>query len=147
VHLRYKIAGYSCKVATGAMVYHFVSKTSRSDNYQLIELESNLAFIRKWGFRQSRHNKVYKKAYTIKGPTTQELTKALDLFFTSKPEEANVVVEIDSSTFTQEDYTLLTQLNDIIAETTETGTFELGNVKVQLKSLESFEQDLIFIRK
>lgn len=147
VHLRYKLAGYQCKVATGAMVYHFVSKTSRSDNYQEIEMLSNLAFIKKWGFRISKYNKVYKKAYTIKGNVTPDLTNALDLFFTSTLDEANVVAEIDTSTFTQQDYTFLTQLNDIVAENNEIGMFELGNVKINVKSLESFEQDLIFIQK
>ena len=147
VHLRYKLAGYQCKVATGAMVYHFVSKTSRSDNYQEIEMMSNLAFIKKWGFRISKYNKVYKKAYTIKGNITPDLTKALDLFFTSTPKEANVIAEIDTNTFSQQDYTFLTQLNDIVAENNEIGVFELGNVKINVKSLESFEQNLIFIQK
>lgn len=147
VHLRYKLAGYDCKVANGAMVYHFVSKTSRSDNYQEIEMMSNLAFIKKWGFRISKYNKVYKKSYTIKGTVTPDLTNALDLFFTSTPEEANVVIEIDTRTFTPQDYTFLTQLNDIVAENNEVGVFELGNVKVNVKSLDSFEQDLIFIQK
>lgn len=147
VHLRYKLAGFDCKVANGAMVYHFVSKTSRSDNYQEIEMLSNLAFIKKWGFRISKYNKVYKKAYITIGNAAPDLTKALDLFFTSPLEEANVVVEIDVSTFTQQDYTFLTQLNDIVAENNEIGMFELGNVKVNVESLESFEQDLIFIRK
>jgi GT2 family glycosyltransferase len=147
VHLRYKLAGYDCKVANGAMVYHFVSKTSRSDNYQEVEMLSNLAFIKKWGFRISKYNKVYKKAYNIKGNATPDLIKALDLFFTSTLEEANVVIEVDVSTFTQQDYTFLTQLNDIVTENNEIGMFELGNVKVTVKSLESFEQDLIFIRK
>jgi hypothetical protein len=58
-----------------------------------------------------------------------------------------VVIEIDVHTFTQQDYAFLTQLNDIVAENNEVGMFELGNVKVNVKSLESFEQDLIFIRK
>lgn len=147
VHLRYKLAGFDCKVANAAMVYHFVSKTSRSDNYQEIEMMSNLAFIKKWGFRISKYNKVYKKAYIIIGTAAPDLIKALDLFFTSPLEEANVVVEIDVSTFTQQDYTFLTQLNDIVAENNEVGMFELGNVKVNVESLESFEQDLIFIRK
>jgi GT2 family glycosyltransferase len=147
VHLRYKIAGYQCKVATGAMVYHFVSKTSRSNNYQEIEMLSNLAYIKKWGFRISKYNKVYKKAYTIKGAITHELANALDLFFTSTPDKANVVAEINTSTFTPQDYTFLTQLNDIVAENGDVGTFELGNVKINVKSLESFEQDLIFIQK
>jgi GT2 family glycosyltransferase len=147
VHLRYKIAGYDCKVANGAMVYHFVSKTSRADNYQEVEMLSNLAYIKKWGFRVSKYNKVYKKAYVIKGTVTPDLTNALDLFFTSTPDEANVVAEINTSTFTQQDYTFLTQLNDIVAENGDIGTFELGNVKVTVKSLESFEKELIFIRK
>jgi GT2 family glycosyltransferase len=147
VHLRYKLAGYECKVANAAMVYHFVSKTSRSGHYQEIEMLSNLAFIRKWGFRLSKYNKVYKKSYVIKGTAASELTNALDLFFTSTPDEANVVVEIDVSTFTQQDYTFLTQLNDIVAENNEIGTFELGNVKINVKSLETFEKDLIFIQK
>jgi GT2 family glycosyltransferase len=147
VHLRYKIAGYDCKVANGAMVYHFVSKTSRADNYQEVEMLSNLAYIKKWGFRVSKYNKVYKKAYVIKGTVTPDLTNALDLFFTSTPDKANVVAEINTSTFTQQDYTFLTQLNDIVAENGDIGTFELGNVKVTVKSLESFEKELIFIRK
>jgi hypothetical protein len=108
---------------------------------------SNLAFIKKWGFRISKYNKVYKKAYIIKGTITPDLTKALDLFFTSPLEEANVVAEINVDTFTQQDYVFLTQLSDIVAENNELGVFELGSVKVTVKSLESFEQDLIFIRK
>ena len=147
VHLRYKIAGYDLKVANGALVYHFVSKTSRSDNRPEIELESNVQFVRKWGFRYSKHNKVYKKAYLLDGPAYPDLVKALDLMFKSPLDEANVIVNIDSLTFTPDDYTLLTKLNDIVFETNEIGKFELGNMKVTVKSLESFEKDLIFIRK
>ena len=147
VHLRYKIAGYDCKVATGAMVYHFVSKTSRADSYQEVEMLSNLAYMKKWGFRISKYNKVYKKAYTVKGTATPDLTNALNLLFTHTLDEANVVAEIDISTFTPQDYTFLTQLNDIVAENGDIGTFELGNVKITVKSLDSFEKELIFIRK
>ncbi len=148
VHLRYKLAGYDLKVANGAMVYHFVSKTSRSsEDYALDELESNLQFVRKWGYRYSKYNKVYKKAYKLDGPAYPDLVKALDLMFKSTPEEANIVVEIDSRTFVPDDYTSLTQLNDIVFEGNELGKFELGNMKVNVKSLESFEKDLIFIRK
>lgn len=145
VHLRYKLAGYDLKTANAAMVYHFVSKTSRADNYQEIEVQSNLAFIKKWGFRISQHNKVYKKAYVIRGNATPDLTNSLDLFFTSTLEEANIIAEIHTDTFTPQDYVFLTQLNDIIAENNDIGEFELGNIKVNVKSLESFEQDLIFI--
>lgn len=147
VFLRYKIAGYQCKVAIGAMVYHFVSKTSRNDGYQMEELISNLAFVKKWGFRTSRFNKVYKKAIIIEGDAPDDLKKALDLWTNSTPEEANVVTQIKVSTFTQEDYKTITQLSDIVANSEATGLFEIGNLRINIKSLESFEKDLIFISK
>lgn len=145
VFLRYKIEGYQCKVVTGAMVYHFVSKTSRADAYQMEELLSNLAFIKKWGFRTSLYNKVYKKAIIIDGEAPKDLKKALDLWTNSTPEEANVVTQIKVSTFTQEDYKTITQLSDIVASTNELGLFIIGNLNINIKSLESFEKDLIFI--
>jgi len=147
VHLRYKIAGYETKVANAAMVYHFVSKTSRADNYQEAELLSNLAFIKKWGFRTSIYNKVYKKAYKAIGNPPMDMIRALDLIFPYSEKDANIVVEVDVKTFTPDDYKSLTQLNDVVYESGEVGSFELGNVKVHVKSLDSFEKDLIFISK
>ena len=64
LHLRYKLAGFEHKVSS-AYVYHFVSKTSRSTNTQDIEHNSNKNFIRKWGFRNSKHNKRYNIAYVV----------------------------------------------------------------------------------
>lgn len=58
LHLRYKLAGFEHKVSS-AHVYHFVSKTSRIGDYKQIEHNSNRNFIRKWGFRNSKHNKKY----------------------------------------------------------------------------------------
>ena len=145
VILRYKLAGYDIKIANAAMVYHFVSKTSRSGDYKSIELESNLAFVRKWGFRYSQYNKVYKKYIKINGTPPEDLKKALELFSNSSETEADLVAEINVSTFTQDDYKYITQLNDIVFENNEIGTFELGNVILTIKSLNSFEQDLIFI--
>ena len=64
LHLRYRLAGFEHKVSS-AYVYHFVSKTSRLGNYQEIEQASNKNFIRKWGFRHSKHNKRYNIAYVV----------------------------------------------------------------------------------
>ena len=64
LHLRYKLAGFEHKVSS-AHVYHFVSKTSRANNTQDIEYGSNRNFIRKWGFRNSKHNKRYNIAYVV----------------------------------------------------------------------------------
>jgi len=65
LHLRYKIGGFEHKVSS-AYVYHFVSKTSRANNdYEQAERNSNMNFIRKWGFRNSIHNKRYNKSLVI----------------------------------------------------------------------------------
>jgi GT2 family glycosyltransferase len=52
--IRAKLAGYDLKTCDSAVVYHFVSQTSRfsdemKDNRENIELASNRNFVRKWG--------------------------------------------------------------------------------------------------
>ena len=69
--LRWKLLGMNCFTSLDAICYHFVSKTSRfSDEYKnrtnIIELNSNRNFVRKWGFRRSVHNKKYNVAFVVK---------------------------------------------------------------------------------
>ena len=56
-----------------------------------------------------------------------------------------VTVVIDGNTFTQQDYQFIQVLSEVIQEGGEIGEFELGNMKVNITSLETFEKDLIFI--
>ena len=68
--LRLKLYGLNQFTSLDAICYHFVSKTSRfSEEYEnktkSIELNSNKNFIRKWGFRNSKHNKRYNIAYVV----------------------------------------------------------------------------------
>jgi GT2 family glycosyltransferase len=141
LHLRYKLAGFERKVSS-AHVYHFVSKTSRSTNdYQQIEQQSNINFVKKWGFRNSVYNKVYKKSLKINN-SNPHLEQVLEPWFNKGND---IIVEIDGNTFTQQDFQYIQQINDIIFENNETGYFELGNLKIMVNSLESFEKDLIFI--
>ena len=143
IHLRHKIAGFEQKVSS-AHVYHFVSKTSRSDEtYKQIEYQSNINFIKKWGFRNSAYNKVYKKSFKLINPNPQ-LEQALEPWFNKG---TDIIVEIDGNTFNQQDFQYIQQLNDIVFETNDVGIFELGNLKITINSLESFEKDLIFIPK
>lgn len=56
--IRAKLKGYKLMAIYNAMVYHFVSKTSRyskemADNSSQYEYNSNLNFIRKWGISPS----------------------------------------------------------------------------------------------
>jgi hypothetical protein len=144
-HLRCTVAGFERKVSS-ASVYHFVSKTSRTtDDYREVESLSNKAFVKKWGFRNSQYNKVY-KVYYVLNDDNPELCSFLDAFSTSTLEEANIIIEVNSNHFTQQDQGYVMQLSDIIYENGEVGKFELGNLKIQVKSLESFEKDLIYLK-
>ena len=138
LHLRYKIAGFEHKVSS-AHVYHFVSKTSRAGNYQEIEQQSNLNFIRKWGFRKSEYNVVYKKSFVLSNPNPQ-LEQILEPWFNGGN---NIVVEINDKTFTQQDFNYIHQLNDIVKENNELGVFELGNLKITVNSLEEYQNNLV----
>jgi len=58
----------------------------------------------------------------------------------------SILVEIDGNTFTEPDFGNIQQLADIIQDTGELGEFELGNLKISIFNIESYEQDLI-VRK
>jgi hypothetical protein len=140
LHLRHKLAGYEQRISS-AHVYHFVSKTSRAGNYQEIEQQSNLNFIRKWGFRKSEYNVVYKKSFVLSNPNPQ-LEQILEPWFNGGN---NIVVEINDKTFTQQDFNYIHQLNDIVKENNELGVFELGNLKITVNSLEEYQNNLVII--
>lgn len=146
LHLRYRIAGFEHKVSS-AHVYHFVSKTSRATkDYQKIEVESNQAFVRKWGFRNSQFNKVYKTHYIIEGDFPA-LSWWLKNFPNTLLEEANIIVTVNSENFESHDQRNILQLADILFDNGEIGEFELGNLRINVKSLESYEKDLIYLNK
>jgi archaellum component FlaG (FlaF/FlaG flagellin family) len=56
-----------------------------------------------------------------------------------------IIVIIDGNTFTNQDYQFITVLPEVIQEGGEIGEFELGNMKVIINDLTTFEKDLIFI--
>jgi GT2 family glycosyltransferase len=137
-HLRYKLAGFEHKVSS-AYVYHFVSKTSRAGDYQEIEQQSNINFIKKWGFRNSIYNVVYKKSVKIHNSNPQ-LEQVLKPWFN---EGKDIIVEVDGNSFTQQDFIIIQQLNDIIKESGEIGSFELGNLKITINSINEYQNTLI----
>lgn len=140
-HLRCDIAGLERKVSP-AQVYHFVSKTSRTTNdYQSIEQQSNINFIKKWGFRNSIHNVVYKKSIKINNSNPQ-LEQILKPWFN---DGQDIVVEVDGNIFTQDDFNIIQQLNDIIKENGEIGSFELSNLKITINSMNEYQDTLIKI--
>jgi glycosyltransferase involved in cell wall biosynthesis len=71
--------------------------------------------------------------------------------------ENNILVEINGRNFTQQDYQYIQQLSEIIANDKELHDqlihfpndpeFELGNLKVTINSLKTFEKDLVICKK
>jgi len=89
--IRAKLKGYQLKTCDSAIVYHFVSQTSRfsedmKDNRHLIEFASNRNFIRKWGIPIHTFNQLdyqNKDSFTYKtfkmGLTTKDKTRLFDI--------------------------------------------------------------------
>lgn len=169
LHLRYKLAGFEHKVSS-AHVYHFVSKTSRQGNYQNIELQSNRNFIRKWGNRDFKAK--YDIGYVIKNCNPQ-LISTLELFASTiyvdcpyidyiKSEQPNtkldldkriksinepkintILIEFDAAQLNQNNFQLLQQLPQIIAESGGVGVFELDIFKLDISGTDRLERHLI----
>ena len=59
--------------------------------------------------------------------------------------ENDILIEIDSKTFDHDDFQMLQLLAGVIAEGGEVGEFELGNMKITINDLKTFEKGLIFI--
>jgi glycosyltransferase involved in cell wall biosynthesis len=79
--------------------------------------------------------------------TTFDMTKRVHVLTGSdKYDYDDIVVELDGKTFTAADFNMLQQLPEIIADNGEKGTFQLGNLKVSIFNIESYEQDLIVRR-
>tara|TARA_R110001592_G_scaffold161118_1_gene393608 strand:- start:358 stop:1545 length:1188 start_codon:yes stop_codon:yes gene_type:complete len=55
----------------------------------------------------------------------------------------DIIVEIDGKTFDQPDFQLITQLPEILQDSGEIGSFELGNLKITINSLNTYEHNLI----
>lgn len=140
-HLRCDVAGLERKVSP-AQVYHFVSKTSRTTNdYQVIEQQSNINFVKKWGFRSSIHNVVYKKSVVIHNSNPQ-LEQILEPWFNGGKD---IIIEVNGNNFTQDDFGIIQQLNDIVKENGEIGSFELNNLKITINSMDEYQDTLIKI--
>lgn len=75
-------------------------------------------------------------------------TKFADLTYkVDKLEHMNsindITVEIDGSTFNDTDFQIIQQLPDIIKDSGEIGTFMIGNLKITIKSMNTYEKELI----
>jgi GT2 family glycosyltransferase len=151
---------------------------------QQIEMQSNRNYIRKWGSRGNASNynialrvenctmqlletlepwcdRIYSDApwmkyVTLEQPkTSYDLTKRChSLTDADRYDYDDIVVEIDASRFTNQDFTYIQQLaeildsTDLLAEFNQPGErFELGNLKITIQHIQTYEKDLIVCKK
>ena len=93
-------------------------------------------------------NTIYIEPNLIKSYVeTEKVNTTIDLFNRIKPydneKQNDIFVEIDRSKFTEQDYNIITKLPEIIQDSGELGEFELGNLKIEIIQLNTYEKNLI----
>jgi GT2 family glycosyltransferase len=153
---RMLLAGFNFIQPWNSLVYHLTGRGAgsfdgdpeRHKKWQEDMNKSTLAFIKKWGQNVNHTNlmkpivsPVYKKSIKINNSNLQ-LEQVLEPWFNGGDD---IIVEIDGNTFTQQDFNLIQQLNDIIKESGEIGSFELGNLKIKINQMREYQNDLIYL--
>ena len=79
--------------------------------------------------------------------TKEQSNTAYDLRDRIKPfdneKNSEILVQIDRSTFTQQDFQIIQQLSEIIKESGEIGIFQLGNLFINIVQMNQYQNDLI----
>ncbi len=57
--------------------------------------------------------------------------------------ETEIIVQIDAQRFNTEDFKIITNLSQIITEQGEVGEFEIGNLKITIREMNTYEHELI----
>ena len=84
----------------------------------------------------------FMKYITLEQPKTG--IKLSDRCFSIQSDVNNgIEVRIDGNTFNNQDFEYLRNLSQIIQDSGEIGSFELGNLEININSLDSFEKSLI----
>jgi glycosyltransferase involved in cell wall biosynthesis len=82
--------------------------------------------------------------------TEQVRAKSFDLskrvIYTDDRPHTDITVHFDTKDLTQERFQLLTQLPEILAQNTDTGTFELDIFKIEVSKVETYEHRLINLK-
>jgi glycosyltransferase involved in cell wall biosynthesis len=153
---RMLLAGFAFIQTWESFVYHFTGRgagsfdgdSERHKKWQEDMNKSTLEFIRKWGTNVNHTplmkpivSPVYNKSVKIINSNPQ-LEQVLEPWFNGGND---ILVTIDGNTFIQQDYQVIQQLSAIIQDSGEVGEFELGNLKININNLTSYESELIKI--
>jgi GT2 family glycosyltransferase len=141
-----------------AYVYHLtcrggqfqdgVEQVTQDKEFHKMKHKAAQHYINKWGswIRNDEYQHpvlfpVYKKKLIITN-NNPEIENGLKFWFNDGDD---IIVEIDGNTFTQQDFNYIVQLNEIIKDNGEIGQFNLGNLKININSLQEYQDNLIKI--
>jgi glycosyltransferase involved in cell wall biosynthesis len=80
--------------------------------------------------------------------TSFDLSKRIYTIGYNDPQlENDIVIEFNAREFTQQSFELIQQLSEIIKESGEIGSFELGIFKITINSMKEYQNDLIVCKK
>jgi len=155
---RMHLDGFKFIQPWNSLVYHLTGRGAgsfdgdkeRHEQWKKDMNASTLEFIRKWGQNVNHTplmkpivHPVYKKSVIINNPNP-EIEAVLEPWFNGGDD---IIVEVNSNMFNQQDFQYIMQLSEIINDSGEIGTFNLGNLKITINSLNTYEKDLIVCKK
>ena len=159
---RFVLNDYKVLQTWEGLVYHFTSRGSRfnkhvggaagknSEEWLQTTTNNMKKFIKKWGtvvqhdpFMKPIISPVYKKSIKITNSNPQ-LEEALDIWHNNGND---IIVDVDGNNFNNNDFNYIQNLNAIIKDSGEIGEFELGNLKITINNMKTYEKDLIICKK
>ena len=131
---RFILSGMELVQSRDALVYHLTCRGGKwIDGIEQVTTDTKFHDMT---IRARNH--YLKKKLIISNPNSN-LNQLQDWFNGGE----DIIVEIDGNNFNQQDFQVLQQLNDIIKDSGEIGTFELGNIKIKINSLNEYQNNLI----
>ena len=153
---RMLLAGFEFIQPWNSLVYHLTGRgagsfdgdSERHRKWQEDMNNSTLEFIKKWGTNVQHTplmkpivSPVYKKSVKINNSNPQ-LEQILNPWFNGGED---IIIEVNGNNFTQQDFNNIQQLNNIIKDNGDIGSFELGNLKITINSMDEYQNNLIKI--
>jgi hypothetical protein len=152
---RFLLNGMKLIQSRDALVYHLtcrggkwidgIEQVTTDTKFHDMTIRAKNHYLKKWGcwikndeYQHPILSPVYKKKLIIHN-NNENLNQLYDWFNNGE----DIIVEIDGNNITQQDFQYISNLNDIIADSGEIGTFELGNIKVTINQIKDYSKDLI----
>jgi len=157
---RWILAGYKLIQSRDAFVYHLTCRGHRwtgeigknDDYFTQAEQKARQYYIKKWGswikndeYQYPILTPVYKKCAIIQDYKPSPVDDWFSEINPQDPSSFDVVVELNTNTFAEEEYHVVINLNQIVQETNEIGKFQVGNLTITINSLADRSKELIFI--